>query len=148
MPRKRPSQAQSMQRSGSDAVHFHAEATSVWEWIAAAVGAVMVAAAVAYMIYAGLSHSQGPPKTMVEALSAAPSGAGYLVQFRVRNEGNSTAAALLVHGELLEQGSSIEESEATLDYLPQHSEREGGLFFMHDPSRYELRLRVKGYAKP
>ena len=36
----------------------------------------------------------------------------------------------------------------TLDYLPQDSERRGGLFFTEDPAAYELVLRAQGYAEP
>lgn len=45
-------------------------------------------------------------------------------------------------------GSGREHGEATLDYVPQHSEREGGLLFLNDPARHERQLRVKGYVEP
>ena len=41
-----------------------------------------------------------------------------------------------------------EASEVTLDYLPPRSDREGGLFFAHDPRAGDLQLRAKGFARP
>ena len=55
---------------------------------------------------------------------------------------------MLVEGELAGPDGPIETSEATMDYLPPGSEREGGLFFSRDPRRYEVRLRAKGYVDP
>lgn len=134
--------------SPSGRAEAHEEATSIWEWVAAALGALLIASAVGYMLYYGLTHPEGPPRIALEQLSVVPTDGGYLVRFRAKNEGNSTAAGLLVGGELKENGSTVEESEATLDYVPQQSEREGGLVFTRDPERYELQLRVKGHAKP
>jgi uncharacterized protein (TIGR02588 family) len=62
--------------------------------------------------------------------------------------GGQAAAEVLVEGELAGEAGPHETSEATIDYLPPDSEREGGLFFGRDPSRHELRLRAKGYVDP
>lgn len=134
-------------RSGQGNAHQHA--TSPWEWVAAALGALLIGSALVYMAQYGLSRPRhGPPEVIVQPVAIVPVDGGYLVQFRARNTGDSTAAQLLVGGELQQGGATVEESEATLDYLPEHSEREGGLFFTRDPARYELKLRAKGYAKP
>lgn len=125
-----------------------ADGTSRLEWLAAALGALIVGGALAYMIYYGLSHPQGPPALAVRETAVTPSGSGHLVQFSVENRGHSTAAGVLVGGELRSGGAAVEESEATLDYVPEHSARAGGLIFTRDPSGYELQLRVKGYRKP
>lgn len=109
---------------------------------------MLVAAGIGYMAYYGLTHPEGPPEVTLERLSVEPTKGGYLVQFKARNEGNSTAAGVLVVGALKESGSTLEESEAVLDYVPQESERKGGLLFTRDPTRYELELRAKGYAQP
>ena len=44
--------------------------------------------------------------------------------------------------------TEIEKSEATLDYLPPHGERQGGLIFQADPAGHELRLEAEGYVDP
>jgi uncharacterized protein (TIGR02588 family) len=70
------------------------------------------------------------------------------VQFRALNEGGATAAQLMIEGELSGPDGPIETSEATLDYLPPRSGRQGGLFFARDPRGLDLQLRARGYAKP
>ena len=41
-----------------------------------------------------------------------------------------------------------ETAEATFDFLPARSRREGGLYFTNDPRIGALTLRAKGYADP
>jgi uncharacterized protein (TIGR02588 family) len=72
---------------------------------------------------------------------------GYLAQFRAINHGEQSANdvhIMGVHGE----GSSVEESQAVVDFLPADSERRGGLFFKHEPSPASLSLRASGYQEP
>ena len=124
------------------------QATSKWEWVAAALGGLIVSATVGYMTYFGISHPEGPPNPVVEHIGTSAAEHGYLVRFRVHNAGNSTAAGLLIRGELIENGEVQADSEATIDYLPQLSEREGGLFFTQNPEGLELKLSARGYAAP
>jgi uncharacterized protein (TIGR02588 family) len=42
----------------------------------------------------------------------------------------------------------VETSQATIDYLPQRSERRGGLFFTRNPEGLDLNLRAEGYSEP
>ena len=53
-----------------------------------------------------------------------------------------------MEGELREGTESVETSNTTIEYVPAHSERKGGLFFTSDPRQYVLRLQAKGYEKP
>jgi uncharacterized protein (TIGR02588 family) len=71
-----------------------------------------------------------------------------LVEFRALNEGGRTAAGLTIEGELRNGTKVVESSDTTLEYLPSHSERSGGLFFTADPREYQLELRAKGYETP
>jgi uncharacterized protein (TIGR02588 family) len=118
------------------------------EWAVAALGAVLLAAALGYLAYFAVAYEEMPPQASVEAISVAPAGSGHLVRFRVTNRANGTAAQLQVKGELRKDGETVEEREATIDYLPPFSIREGGLFFLEDPGRYELVLSLGGYASP
>ena len=126
----------------------HRSATSIWEWAVAAVGAAIIASAIGYMAWYGVTHPQTPPALSIRQTSIAPSAEGYLVQVLVRNQGGSTAAAVHIGGELIENGSVVEESEAVLDYVPENSARGASLQFMREPSAFTLQLRVKGMAKP
>lgn len=128
---------------------MHSRAPSPWERVAAGLGALLVAGALAYMVQYGLTHpSSEPPDLSIVHAGTVRTVGGYLVQFRARNDGSATAADVIVGGSLDADGVTLEASEARLDYLPPHSEREGGLLFSLDPTRHELRLRVKGYARP
>jgi uncharacterized protein (TIGR02588 family) len=129
------------------------QVTSRWEWVAAGVagvGALLIASVMGYMIWYGSHYPQGiPPELTVRPLGMQAVASGYLVTFRADNEGSSTAAQVLISGVLKDaDGLTLEESEATVDYVPQHSHREGGLLFSRDPSAHKLELRVEGYADP
>ena len=128
--------------------HEAPETTSALEWLVAGLGALLVIFTVGYMVHFALTRPEGPPVVVLEVTGVARAGAGYLVSFKATNTGHSTGAGVVVTGELSRGGEAIEESEMTLDYLPQDSERQGGLFFTEDPAAYELVLRAQGYAEP
>ncbi|HEV2132090.1 MAG TPA: TIGR02588 family protein [Longimicrobiaceae bacterium] len=119
-----------------------------WEWVAAAVGAVLVIGSIGFMLYEAVAGDDSPPAIAIQVDSILPVESGYLVMIRTRNEGGSTAAGVTVEGELKGDTGKIETSETTVDYVPPHSERHGGLFFTQDPRRYTLELRAKGYQEP
>jgi uncharacterized protein (TIGR02588 family) len=120
----------------------------VTEWVVAAIGAVLVAATIGYLVWLALSRDEAPPDVRVAAAGVVALQNGWLVKFRATNAGATAAAELLIEGELVGEGGPVETSEATIDYLPPRSEREGGLFFRRDPRRHELHLRAKGYVDP
>jgi uncharacterized protein (TIGR02588 family) len=120
----------------------------VTEWVVAAIGAVLVAATIGYLVWLALSRDEAPPDVRVAATGVVALQDGWLVKFRATNAGAAAAAELLIEGELVGEGGPVETSEATIDYLPPRSEREGGLFFSRDPRRHELHLRAKGYVDP
>jgi len=120
----------------------------VAEWIVAALGAVLVAGTIGYLVWLPASRDEAPPDVRVVAGAVVALQDGWLVKFRAANAGGQAAAGVLVEGELAGQDGPIETSEATVDYLPPGSEREGGLFFSRDPRRHEVRLRAKGYVDP
>lgn len=124
------------------------QATTPIEWAVAGLGGLVLAGLVTYLTYFAITREEAAPSASVEALSVAPVEAGHLVRFRVSNHANGTAAGLQVIGELRQGDRTVEEREATIDYLPAYSSREGGLFFSKDPGQYELVLSVGGYAEP
>jgi uncharacterized protein (TIGR02588 family) len=124
------------------------EETSVWEWIIAAVGLVLVVGAIGSTLYRALTQESTPPQLAVSVDSVQPSGDGFLVKFRVVNSGNQTAAAANIEGELKSGEETAETSSATLTYIPANSERRGGLFFNKNPQQFDLRIRATGYEEP
>ena len=124
------------------------ESTSPLEWVIAAIGGLLVVAAIAYMVVFAVAEPKRPPAVTLSVTSVTTTPGGYLVSFRAANAGGATAAALQVSGELREAGAVVETSQANIDYLPQRSERRGGLFFTRDPEDLALSLRAEGYSEP
>jgi len=122
--------------------------TSVWEWIIAAVGLILVVAALGTTLYRAAIEKNTPPNLEISVDSVVPSGNGYLVKFQVKNTGNQTAAALTIEGELKNGEQSAETSSATLAYAPANSVRKGGLFFTKNPDQFKLEIRATGYEEP
>lgn len=125
-----------------------ADPASPWEWTVAALGLLLIVGVIGYMAYYAATARSGPPRIVAAHESIEPNGDGYLVTVRIVNHGASTAAALRIEGKLLEAGRTVERSEATIDYVPRHSEREAGLIFSRDPARYRLVIRPMGYTEP
>jgi len=118
------------------------------EWVVAAVSTVIVLAMLGYTIYEGVTRDHSPPLISVRADSVVASNNGYVVVFTARNEGGSTAAAVLVRGTVRRDTTTLEESEATIDYVPIRSSAVGALIFTIDPRRYRLELRAIGFDTP
>jgi uncharacterized protein (TIGR02588 family) len=118
------------------------------EWVVAAIGALLVAGTIGYLVWLALGRDQAPPDVRLVAGNVLALQHGFLVEFRALNAGGSAAGELLVEGELAGPDGVVETAEATIDYLPPRSERAGGLIFSHDPRRYALRLSAKGYVEP
>jgi uncharacterized protein (TIGR02588 family) len=118
------------------------------EWVVAALGALLVAGTIGYLVWLATSRDEAPPDVQVVAAGVVALQNGWLVQFRAVNTGAQAAAELLVEGALEGPDGVVETAEATIDYLPPRSERAGGLIFSRDPRRHEVRLGAKGYVEP
>ena len=131
-----------------DAPIKSAPTTSVAEWIVAIASAALVLGVLGFLIYDGVRAPRTPADVTIEVDSIQTAGPGYLVLFRARNSGRSTAAGVVVEGELEVDTGRVETSETTLDYVPAEGEQRGGLYFRQDPRRLRLRLRAQGYRDP
>lgn len=122
--------------------------TPVLEWIVAAIGLILVVGTIVFMLYEGLTSKNTPPDftTEIERIDAV--NAGFIVKFKLTNNGEQTASGVNVEGELKNGGESVETSDVTFDYAPSKSETKGGLFFKNDPEQFQLEIRAKGYAEP
>lgn len=120
---------------------------SKWEWVAGAIGLLLVLASVGYMIRAAL-ESPTPPRVVVAVDSVSTRGGTYLVHFTARNEGRTTAAQVTVEGELRTGSGEPVRSSTTLDFVPAASRRSGGLYFREDPRGGQLVVRALGYGDP
>jgi uncharacterized protein (TIGR02588 family) len=119
------------------------------EWIAAAVGLLLVLACAGVLGWHAWKGEAGPPQPSLQvgAIEALPGG-GFLVRLQVRNAGSQAAADLHVSGELRSGDAAPERSQALIDHVPAGSSREAGLYFTQDPRQGSLTLRAEGYRTP
>lgn len=117
------------------------------EWITGALGALIFFGLIAITLMGALSP-QTPPEIKVDVVSIDQNAAGYVVQFKARNNGRITGAAVTVSATLERGGQLIEEREAQFDYIPGESFRKGGFFFKEDPRIGVLSIDANGYADP
>lgn len=119
-----------------------------WERVVAFLGLLLVLGSLGYLLYQGIWGSHTPPDIVVEPYGILDSGEDYLVRFKARNLGGKTAAEVKITGTLSRNGQQIEQSEATVDYVPAGSEQQGGLYFRSDPRQSQLEFRASGYREP
>jgi len=120
----------------------------LWEWILAAIGAVLILSALGTVLYHAATEVETPAAFEIKVVSESKVGESYVVNFRLTNNGTHTAAALNVEGALTRGSEEIEKSTASITYVPPGSEREGALFFTKNPNDNDLAIRVTGYEKP
>ncbi|MFN2513109.1 MAG: hypothetical protein ABR568_17010 [Pyrinomonadaceae bacterium] len=119
-----------------------------WMWCIAILGLALVTGSIAFMLYEAAAGDSSPPDITVHVDATLQIRNGYLVRFRAINEGGSTAEGVTIEGELRNGTDVTETSNTVLEYVPAHSEREGGLFFTSDPRQYQLQLRARGFEDP
>ena len=119
------------------------------EWIAAAIGLLLLAAVLAVIGREALSGDTGElPAIEVAVVRVEPAGRGFVVGFEAVNRSGGTAAAVGIEGVLKSGRTIVETSSATIDYVPAHSRRGGGLFFREDPRRHAIEVRPLGFQTP
>ena len=118
------------------------------EWAAAAMGLLIVLAALALLLVEAVRGSESPPHIRVSVLAVEAQEGGYLVRLHVTNRGGTTAAQLVVEGALTPREGETQRSQVTLDYVPARSMRGAGLFFKTDPNKGQLEVRAIGYQEP
>lgn len=122
--------------------------TSAWEWVVAAASLLLVLATIGFMLQEALGNAKTPPHIVITVDEVVATGSGYVVEFSATNRGTTTAASLMIEGELADASGVVERSHATIDYLPAESTRTGGVMFSKDPRRFRLRIRPTGYDRP
>ena len=125
-----------------------APSPSLAEWTAAALGALLLAGTVGFLVHDALTSHDTPPQPQLSVLGIEPQRGRYLVLMRVRNVGEATAAQLRVTARLTREGSTVEEAETEFDYVPGQSSREAGVFFARDPRAYALEFVQRSYQRP
>lgn len=123
-------------------------APSLWEWVLASVGLVLLVASVGYLLFYQWTSRDEPPDPAIEVVAIHQQQGRFLVRVRVHNRSHTTAADLRVSGELRRGEEVVERSETEFPYLASESSHEGGLFFTHDPRTLRLELSAESYQVP
>jgi uncharacterized protein (TIGR02588 family) len=119
------------------------------EWIAAAIGLILLIAVLTVIGREALRAGESPsPAIAVHATRIVASEGGYIVEFEAVNRSGGTGAAVEIEGVLGPADQPVETSTATLDYVAGHARAKGGLYFSHDPRTQPLALRALGYRTP
>lgn len=126
-----------------------AERTSLFEWIVAALGACLVLFSIGFITYEAIFVKDTPPDLLVKVTSTTRISSGYLVEFKVKNEGEKTAASVSIEGKLKNSGGEeIETKTTTIEYVAAKSERSGGLIYKENPETNKLEISAVGYKNP
>ena len=121
----------------------------VLEWIVSALGLVLTIGIALVIGREALSgETTQPPAIEVRATRIVPQPSGYLVEIEASNRSGGTAAIVEIEGALMAGESEVETSGLTLDYVPGHATRKGGLYFRRDPRAHRLEVRALGYQEP
>jgi uncharacterized protein (TIGR02588 family) len=123
-------------------------AIPIWEWIVAAIGFMLVAGVIGFLLYEALAGNRLPPDLKLSVDSVVQTRNGYLVKITAVNQGGITAEGVDIEGELRSGTEPVERSQTTIDYLPPRSEKRAGLFFTRDPRQFDLQVRPFGYEEP
>ena len=118
------------------------------EWVASGTGFVLAAGAMGYLLWNGITDTDQPPAVQIRAERIVEQTPGYTVEIRAVNTTRSPASTVVIEGELIQDGQTIETSETIFNFVPGRSEAHGGLYFTHDPRALHLELRPKGYTRP
>jgi uncharacterized protein (TIGR02588 family) len=118
------------------------------EWVASGIGLLLVLGVFGIIGWQAFNGATMPPVITVAVDNVASVEGGYRVLFRARNTAGEAAAQVEIEGTASTAAADAETSRVVFDYIPGHSERQGGLFFSRDPRSGALSLRATGFADP
>lgn len=124
------------------------DTTPILEWILGGVGALLFLAGLLYLTIEGLRGEDRPAEITFTVKEVLPAGDGFLVRYSAHNRGTQTLAELHIKAQIVAGTTVMDEAQATLDFLPGHSSREGGFYLREDPNRFRLEIRAQGYQEP
>jgi uncharacterized protein (TIGR02588 family) len=112
----------------------------LYEWVAAAIGAALLAGVLAILVRDAVDGDE-PPRIVIRVERVARAGDQWRVEFVAENQGDAAAADVVVRLE----GAG---ADVVLDYVPGRSRRRGGFFLHEDPGDRPPEVRAVGYVTP
>ena len=127
---------------------LRSSATPRLEWLLGTFGLALLVSGVFFLVYRALTHPDEPGAVVATVTDVHDVGNTYVVRFNVRNYGSETLSHLHLTARLTDGNVQIESAPAFVDYLPAHSEQEGGVYLRNDPRGFTLQIDPAGYTKP
>jgi len=118
------------------------------EWATGIFSAVLVVGMIGWVGVEAVVEEDQPPEFGIAITGGNAIAGGYRVEFEIANRATRTAAAVVVRGEILDQGKAVEDAEVTFDYVPAQSKSSGAMLFSAEPGQREVRIRAVGYSDP
>ncbi|SJZ48375.1 hypothetical protein [Consotaella salsifontis] len=115
------------------------------EWIVGGLSAVLVAAMVGAILFQAIMVADDRPELAAEILAMRRTEAGLLVDFKVVNRGDGTAAEVDVRGRVSGGG---EDSHLMLDYVPARGEAKASFLFPKAGEDARITITPTGYSIP
>ncbi|MBV2184824.1 MAG: TIGR02588 family protein [Rhizobium sp.] len=128
--------------------HTEADNPHWMEWLTGLASAALIATLIGYVGWNAMTEDMQPPEFAIEATGMERVSGGYRITFDIENRANSTAAAVIVRGELKKGDESLETVDVTFDYVPGESQSSGAILFTADPGNAQLTLRAIAYSDP
>ncbi len=118
------------------------------EWSVFALGLVLVAGILGYLVWYALTLEGRPPIISVETGQPRHQADSYVVPVMVANEGDQTAEHVQIEVWISVAGVELETATIELDFVPSRSKREAWASFVNDPAKNQVRARIVSYQKP
>ena len=118
------------------------------EWVALGISVAAIIGVVGFLVVDGFTDTDRPPEPRVELhLDAAyETSSGWIVPATVTNDGDRPAEALAMRATATVEGGE-EESEVSIDYLPQGTDVEVSFGFSAEPDG-EVTVTTVGFRLP
>jgi uncharacterized protein (TIGR02588 family) len=117
------------------------------EWIVFAIACAVLAAVTALVVVAAIVDDEAARPVVAQLGEPRAEGDRYLVDADVRNEGDRTATAVEVVGDLT-IGDETHSGTVTIDLLPGGANATATFAFPDDPADGELVIRIGGFTTP
>lgn len=121
---------------------------TISEWIIASVGAVILIGC-AIVLLSGSTGKEAVPVIVAQTETVTKTEAGFLLQAKVFNRGDEPAAQVRVKAVLTSGAEGPTETrESLIDYVPAHSSKRTGFYFLSDPRQGRLELQAHSFVHP
>lgn len=117
------------------------------EWIVFAVACAILATVTALVVVAAIVDDEPARPVVAQLGEPRAEGDQFLVDAEVRNDGDSTATAVEVVGDLT-IGDETHSGTVTIDLLPGGATAAATFAFPEDPADGELVVRIGGFTSP